>query len=78
MYLLSFTFLISLFLIAPTGELACAIYATLDVYGVDVDVIVSHNGQEEDWPDRKLQTEVLSSVCYLQRVLPTLLHYLFR
>ncbi|KAJ3085324.1 hypothetical protein HK102_000109 [Quaeritorhiza haematococci] len=47
---------------SPVGELACAIYATLDVHGTEVDVIVSHNGQEEDWQDRLLQTTVLTGI----------------
>jgi endonuclease/exonuclease/phosphatase family metal-dependent hydrolase len=33
---------------SPDGELACAISATLDVWGSPVDVIISHNGQEQD------------------------------
>lgn len=41
---------------SPAGELAPAIYATLDVYGTEVDVVVSHNGQEEDPLDRELQS----------------------
>ncbi|KAI8870012.1 hypothetical protein GQ42DRAFT_122947 [Ramicandelaber brevisporus] len=47
---------------SPNGELACAIHATLDVYGSEVDVIVSHNGQEEDPLDRKLQTTELARI----------------
>ncbi|KAF9117015.1 hypothetical protein BGX30_005741, partial [Mortierella sp. GBA39] len=47
---------------SPKGELACAIHATLDVYGKDVDVIVSHNGQEEDFRDRQLQTTELGRI----------------
>jgi endonuclease/exonuclease/phosphatase family metal-dependent hydrolase len=47
---------------SPVGELACAIYATLDVHGTEVDVIVSHNGQEEDFLDRKLQTTELARI----------------
>ncbi|RKP33857.1 integral plasma membrane protein [Dimargaris cristalligena] len=47
---------------SPDGELACAIYATLDVYGKEVDVIVSHNGQEEDPIDRFLQTTELARI----------------
>ncbi|CAG8493926.1 5649_t:CDS:2 [Diversispora eburnea] len=47
---------------SPVGELACAIHATLDVYGKEVDVIVSHNGQEEDEEDRKLQTTELAKI----------------
>lgn len=47
---------------SPHGELAPAIHATLDVYGTEVDVIVSHNGQEEDPLDRKLQTETLAKI----------------
>ncbi|KAF9926758.1 hypothetical protein BGZ67_007964 [Mortierella alpina] len=47
---------------SPNGELACAIHATLDVYGKEVDVIVSHNGQEEDLLDRQLQTTELGRI----------------
>ncbi|KAF9207197.1 hypothetical protein BGZ49_000993 [Haplosporangium sp. Z 27] len=47
---------------SPKGELACAIHATLDVYGKEVDVIVSHNGQEEDFRDRQLQTTELGRI----------------
>ncbi|KAK9763734.1 Protein cwh43 [Basidiobolus ranarum] len=47
---------------SPVGELACAIHATLDVYGKHVDVIVSHNGQEEDPVDRKLQTTEIARI----------------
>ncbi|KAI9493497.1 Frag1/DRAM/Sfk1 family-domain-containing protein [Zychaea mexicana] len=47
---------------SPVGELACAIHATLDVYGQPVDFIVSHNGQEEDPEDRRLQTTELARV----------------
>jgi hypothetical protein len=32
---------------SPHGELAPAIHATLDVHGIQVDVLVSHNGQGE-------------------------------
>ncbi|GAA5887107.1 hypothetical protein JCM5296_001596 [Sporobolomyces johnsonii] len=45
---------------SPHGELAPAIYATLDVYGTEVDVVVSHNGQEEDPLDRELQSRELA------------------
>ncbi|WFD23177.1 Protein cwh43 [Malassezia equina] len=41
---------------SPHGELAPAIHAVLDMYGVPTHVIVSHNGQEEDPLDRELQT----------------------
>ena len=47
---------------SPVGELACAIHATLDVYGQEVDVLVSHNGQEEDLLDRELQTDTLAQI----------------
>ncbi|KAF9954576.1 hypothetical protein BGZ65_003934 [Modicella reniformis] len=47
---------------SPKGELACAIHATLDVYGKEVDVIVSHNGQEEDLLDRQLQSTELGRI----------------
>ncbi|KAI9009619.1 hypothetical protein BC832DRAFT_529869 [Gaertneriomyces semiglobifer] len=51
-----------LLLPSPVGELACAIHATLDVYGTEVDVSVSHNGQEEDKLDRELQTAALADI----------------
>ncbi|KAJ3021723.1 hypothetical protein HKX48_007892 [Thoreauomyces humboldtii] len=51
-----------LMLPSPVGELACAIHATLDVFGKEVDVIVSHNGQEEDPLDRELQTRTLADI----------------
>lgn len=47
---------------SPVGELAPAIHATLDVYGELVDVIVSHNGQEEDPEDRRLQSTTLGKI----------------
>lgn len=48
---------------SPMGELACAIHATIKVpSGLEVDVLVSHNGQEEDMLDRKLQTETLADI----------------
>ncbi|CAG8533236.1 8088_t:CDS:2, partial [Scutellospora calospora] len=47
---------------SPVGELACAIHATLDVYGQHVDFIVSHNGQEENQLDRELQSIELARI----------------
>ncbi|KAI9500272.1 integral plasma membrane protein [Coemansia spiralis] len=47
---------------SPVGELACAIHATLDVFGRDIDVIISHNGQEENLLDRRLQTTELARI----------------
>lgn len=47
---------------SPDGELACAIHATLDVYGQPVDFIVSHNGQEENPEDRRQQTTELARI----------------
>lgn len=47
---------------SPAGELAPAIFATLDVYGTEVDVVVSHNGQEEDPLDRELQSRKLGEL----------------
>jgi len=42
---------------SPVGELACAIHATIQTRGgKKVDIIVSHNGQEEDLLDRRMQT----------------------
>ena len=45
---------------SPHGELAPAIHAVLDIYGVPTHVVVSHNGQEEDPLDRELQTTELA------------------
>ncbi|RLV91651.1 Protein CWH43 [Spathaspora sp. JA1] len=47
---------------SPVGELAPAIFATLDIYGELVDVIVFHSGQEEDVEDRRLQTQGVSEL----------------
>ncbi|KAM0787197.1 hypothetical protein ACM66B_006439 [Microbotryomycetes sp. NB124-2] len=47
---------------SPNGELAPAIHATLDVYGTQVDVVVAHNGQEEDPLDRELQSRQLARI----------------
>lgn len=47
---------------SPVGELAPAIHATLDMYGVMVDVVVFHSGQEEDEEDRRLQSLELQKI----------------
>ncbi|GAA95765.1 uncharacterized protein L969DRAFT_22304 [Mixia osmundae IAM 14324] len=47
---------------SPHGELAPAIHATLLIYGTLVDVLISHNGQEEDTLDRQLQSETLGRI----------------
>lgn len=47
---------------SPNGELAPAIHAVLDIFGVATHVVVSHNGQEEDPLDRELQTKKLASI----------------
>lgn len=47
---------------SPNGELAPAIHAVLDIFGVPTHVIVSHNGQEEDPVDRELQTKELARI----------------
>lgn len=47
---------------SPVGELAPAIHATLDVFGTFVDVIVAHNGQEEDPEDRRQQSLTLGKI----------------
>lgn len=47
---------------SPNGELAPAIHAVLDIYGVQTHVVVSHNGQEEDALDRELQTTELAGI----------------
>lgn len=49
---------------SPNGELAPAIHATLDIRGQHVNVIVSHNGQEEDPLDRELQTTELARLLH--------------
>lgn len=56
---------------SPNGELAPAIHATLDVRGQRVDVIVSHNGQEEDPLDRELQTRTLADMLHATGDVPT-------
>lgn len=45
---------------SPHGELAPAIEAVLDVYGTEIVVVVSHNGQEETPLDRELQSKELA------------------
>ncbi|KAF7773286.1 hypothetical protein Agabi119p4_5453 [Agaricus bisporus var. burnettii] len=47
---------------SPHGELAPAIEAVLDIYGTEVTVVVSHNGQEEDPLDRELQSTELARI----------------
>ncbi|KAF9565170.1 hypothetical protein CPC08DRAFT_704709 [Agrocybe pediades] len=47
---------------SPHGELAPAIEAVLDIYGTEVLVLVSHNGQEEDPLDRELQSTELAKI----------------
>jgi len=47
---------------SPQGELAPAIEAILDIYGTEVLVLVSHNGQEEDALDRELQSTELAKI----------------
>ncbi|KAI9446896.1 hypothetical protein BJY52DRAFT_1370404, partial [Lactarius psammicola] len=46
----------------PDGELAPAIEAVIDAYGVNVMVIVAHNGQEETPLDRELQVTELARI----------------
>ena len=47
---------------SPQGELAPAIHAKLDVFGEIVNVVVSHNGQEESPLDRELQTKEIANI----------------
>ncbi|KAI0663719.1 Frag1/DRAM/Sfk1 family-domain-containing protein [Cubamyces menziesii] len=47
---------------SPDGELAPAIEAILDMYGTEVKVVVSHNGQEETPLDRELQSRELARI----------------
>jgi hypothetical protein len=47
---------------SPDGELAPAIEAVVDAYGVNVTVIVAHNGQEETPLDRELQATELARI----------------
>lgn len=56
---------------SPNGELAPAIHASLDIRGQRVDVIVSHNGQEEDPLDRELQTRALADMLHATGDVPT-------
>ena len=56
---------------SPVGELACAIHATLLVHGREIDVVVSHNGQNENWEDRLQQTTELSRLMRESQHRPT-------
>ncbi|WVF72912.1 hypothetical protein IAT40_007730 [Kwoniella sp. CBS 6097] len=56
---------------SPNGELAPAIHATLDVHGTKVNVMVSHNGQEEDLLDRTLQTTEIARLLRETQDTPT-------
>ncbi|KAH9972711.1 Frag1/DRAM/Sfk1 family-domain-containing protein [Lactifluus volemus] len=47
---------------SPDGELAPAIEAVIDAYGVNVTVVVAHNGQEETPLDRELQSTELARI----------------
>lgn len=47
---------------SPHGELAPAIHAKLLIHGQVVNVIVAHNGQEEDALDRQLQSEAIANI----------------
>ncbi|GHJ86982.1 hypothetical protein NliqN6_3384 [Naganishia liquefaciens] len=51
-----------LLLPSPHGELAPAIHAKLLIANQTINVIVSHNGQEEDALDRQLQSEALAEI----------------
>jgi hypothetical protein len=57
---------------SPNGELAPAISATLDVYGTELDVVVVHNGQEEDVLDRQLQSQELGRIMRARYPTPTI------
>ncbi|WWC72123.1 uncharacterized protein I206_106083 [Kwoniella pini CBS 10737] len=56
---------------SPHGELAPAIHATLDIHGQEVNVMVSHNGQEEDALDRELQTTEIARLLSETKDTPT-------
>lgn len=47
---------------SPNGELAPAIHAVVDIFGIATHVVVSHNGQEEDALDRELQTTEIARI----------------
>ncbi|KAF7975727.1 hypothetical protein HWV62_8699 [Athelia sp. TMB] len=57
---------------SPGGELAPAIEAYLDVYGTEVQVVVAHNGQEEDPLDRELQARELARIMAKAYPTPTI------
>ncbi|TRM66791.1 Frag1/DRAM/Sfk1 family-domain-containing protein [Schizophyllum amplum] len=57
---------------SPRGELAPAITAILDVWGTDVMVVVSHNGQKEDALDRQLQSMELGRLMAEAYPMPTI------
>lgn len=46
---------------SPHGELAPAIEAWLDIHGVEMQVIVSHNGQEEGEPLEQSECTIVRS-----------------
>ncbi|GAA6010929.1 hypothetical protein JCM10207_003995 [Rhodosporidiobolus poonsookiae] len=56
---------------SPSGELAPAIFATLLIHKVEVDVVVAHNGQEEDPLDRELQSRELARLMSREPGRPT-------
>lgn len=47
---------------SPHGELAPGIQAKLLINGLEINVFVSHNGQEQDPLDRQLQTERIAEI----------------
>ncbi|XP_077984220.1 PGAP2-interacting protein-like [Glandiceps talaboti] len=47
---------------SPTGELAPAIHATVNISGTLVDFVTVHNGNDVDDMDRKLQTEYIANI----------------
>lgn len=56
---------------SPKGEIACAILANIQVSSeVSVNVLIAHNGQEEDKLDRQLQTDYLAELVKQHNQLP--------
>ncbi|KYQ89515.1 putative transmembrane protein [Tieghemostelium lacteum] len=57
---------------SPEGELACLIDAVLKIDNTDVNVIVTHFGNTEDYLDRKLQSQGAADIVASNGNMPTI------
>lgn len=60
---------------SPDGELAVATFATVLIHNQIVDVLIAHNGQEEDPIDRQLQAQELGRLLSLNYPRPAVFLY---